>query len=337
MSRPVSEPRSSTYGGQPRRAAPVRYGCARGRWLRGVPVHGAALVPRPDVSRPRAVAERPRRQPRSPWRQQRSSQPHAAAGRPSTLQEGRPGSATSTPQPTPPEAAGPRRVRSVPYRPRCNLRPAMARLRPGPAPRPCPRQTRRSSVARSPAGSRTRTPAEALAPPRAGRRPRPTAPCRSAVRPTCRTAGSATALHRRDLVFRCVRAGAAGRTTSPVSTLRQRLGPDRRRHPGHVMVGRSPSISYGAHPTLGRWFVIGHPPGELFILRGNPHRPTKELSDRAERKVGQHPHTHRQCPFVEIERRLVDVELRAGTRPHTQAPHRTVDLFEIPREVLAST
>src|SRR5258707_11942442 len=52
--------------------------------------------------------------------------------------------------------------------------------------------------------------------------------------------------------------------------------------------------------------------------------------------VDQHPNAHRQRALVEVERRLMQVELLAAARPHAQPCHRAGNLLEIPREVLAA-
>src|SRR5690606_24416307 len=43
-------------------------------------------------------------------------------------------------------------------------------------------------------------------------------------------------------------------------------------------------------------------------------------------EVDEHPHPHRQCPLVEVERRLMQVELRALPTPHPEPGHRAGDL-----------
>src|SRR3954453_16840974 len=52
--------------------------------------------------------------------------------------------------------------------------------------------------------------------------------------------------------------------------------------------------------------------------------------------VDQHPNTHRQRPLVQVERRLMQIELRAAACPHAEGFHRSGHLLEIPREVLAA-
>src|SRR5215207_3636114 len=52
--------------------------------------------------------------------------------------------------------------------------------------------------------------------------------------------------------------------------------------------------------------------------------------------VDQRADADRQRPLVEVEGRLVQVELRAAAAPHAEPGHRAGHLFEIPREVLAA-
>src|ERR1700730_1947593 len=52
--------------------------------------------------------------------------------------------------------------------------------------------------------------------------------------------------------------------------------------------------------------------------------------------VHQYPHPDRERALVHIECRLVQVQLWAAARPHSEAGHRAGHLLEVPREVLAA-
>ena len=87
-----------------------------------------------------------------------------------------------------------------------------------------------------------------------------------------------------------------------------------------------------AYPVTARVCVLGARPRRT-PGRGSPRSERKRLRagdlgrGRLLDDVDHHPQSCRECALVEIERRLVEIQLRPLSRPHAQSRHRAGNLL----------